>query len=353
MYGALWDEELQIYRTSINLENQYIYEQSLGTYEEYLESKVIKEKLREEFYRTMNETPIESELRQEGEYRTEMGVRAAYNKKLDNLVNEVSKGLDFHYQYERERYPLGDEVGFVHPDLKASMLIRNTNTIDIFTSNQSGLRLDYETDSLQTAYSNTQHYGDNWAGIFREHFALETEGHIYSKGSSIFTKARDILKGKSKNLFSSMTLGDMVNAGKRFFLRAKTLVSIKVILFSVWASDFRFNVSVNNIGIRGHYLDDKVLYTQEMYEDILKIHRHFLSQTTLYNMHTHISTFGPTSTPLPTFPTPPVLGVYTDPLVKPWPSSEPDLPNESKEDIENLEEEKWEFLSQSYWNEEE
>ena len=332
------------------LKNDYeMLEEERLAYYEYLEAKQGQKEEADEI-RSEWESGHEAILRGEKPYE-EQTVYDAFRQQIEEIERQCDSTLDFHYLYGRQRYPLPDEVGIIHPDNKSAILLRDTKTIDIFTPPNMGIRLDAETESIQTMAPNTQVYGDNWAGVFREHFALETEENIYQKSESWYLKVRDKLKIKVNSLMAIMNLKDYVWSGAKWFLKLSRQMSIFVQgVFSVHTSDFRFNVPITKIGVQGHYLDQKVLYTEEIWKDILEIKSHLEGIKVAFDSHTHIAPIGgPTTTPSPFHPTVPELGDYDDPVTGPWPYEEDRMDDEVEKELEKFLDDSWEYMSETEW----
>lgn len=250
--------------------------------------------------------------------------------------------------YIRDRCPMPDESGLVHPKTLAGLYLRDSDTIDMFLTGDMGTRWDKQSQSKWDRMKNHNQQGQRWAGVFQESYALETNKSIYLKTKQAFWKVRDSFLQRIQSVFQVSAKEDVAFGGKRLWQRFKEqVVIIALNIFSVETNNLRLKTSHGNIGIQGHYFDKYVLYTEEMYQDILKIKNHLNGLKTVFDTHIHVETNVVPKAPQPD----PTIGDYDDPLIKPWPGGEKPLPAALRKEMDAVDECSWDYLSESEWGE--
>lgn len=215
-------------------------------------------------------------------------------ERIRALTRPSSPAADMEAEARRQNYPRADEVGIVHPDNHSGILVRDTGTVDIFAVPHLGLRLDPNTQSLSIFSTKVQEIGDQWAGIFKETFALDAEGAAYVRTPEMHVTIAEKLQAKIKELLE-------VLVDSEISIEGGDVITIKT-------SDLKLEVPVTAIGVQGHYLDKRVLYTQEMYDDLKKLSSYLDELVGWLRTHSHPANLQPPRPPFP--PSPPELANY-------------------------------------------
>jgi hypothetical protein len=272
-------------------------------------------------------------------------------KRAEALRTNQPVGQEAEYEMERQNYPLADEVGLIHPLNKSSILLRDSGAIDLFMVPDMGMRMDPDVRSQTHFVPRMQYFGNEWSALIQELFAVEVKEDAYFKTRRMFAKFRETLKTKVRDLWEALVRDKIAIYGryfwgiltKQFYVKAGKRIILE-------APEIQIRTPISKIGVQGHYLDDKVLYTEEMYKDILKIEKHLESLQVWLQGHTHTGNLGaPTSQPLSSPPSAPDLNDYTDPVTKPWPDPGEPVPEEVQDDIGRFQNETWDYLTEGNW----
>ena len=240
-------------------------------------------------------------------------------KRAEALRTNQPVGQEAEYEMERQNYPLADEVGLIHPLNKSSILLRDSGAIDLFMVPDMGMRMDPDVRSQTHFVPRMQYFGNEWSALIQELFAVEVKEDAYFKTRRMFAKFRETLKTKVRDLWEALVRDKIAIYGryfwgiltKQFYVKAGKRIILE-------APEIQIRTPISKIGVQGHYLDDKVLYTEEMYKDILKIEKHLESLQVWLQGHTHTGNLGaPTSQPLSSPLLHLILNDYTDPVTKP------------------------------------
>lgn len=281
---------------------------------------------------------------------------AAVTQRASSLLSQMERSSKYEQEMRRRMYPAANEVGLMHPDNHSALLLRDSGTIDLFTVPNIGLRIDPTTESAYLYAPKIQNKGQHWAGWFAESFAMESEEEAFFKTRRGFFKFNEFFKGKAKQLWQMMSPQAMVQCAQNLWIFVKTQVHMKAdSMFVTETPDHRFETPVTQIGIQGHYLDPFVLFTQEMYDDLVLIKEHLMELEAWANTHNHRYTWarnagaGSTATPSESPEVPEELTIYSDPIVKGWSSPSP-MPSQSQSDQQSLDDDDWKSLQESSWS---
>lgn len=206
-------------------------------------------------------------------------------ERIRALTTPISPAADMEADARRQNYPQADEVGIVHPLNHSGVLVRDTGTVDIFAVPHLGIRLDPTTQSLSSFSTKIQEIGDEWAGIFKETFSLDAEQATYIRTPEMVVTVGEELRAKIAEV--------SVEAGKTI---------------TVKTPDLKLEAPIEAISVEGHALDDRVLYTQEMYNDLKKLSAYLGELLLWLRTHTHPANFQPPAPPAP--PSAPTFANY-------------------------------------------
>ena len=258
--------------------------------------------------------------------------------------------------YIRDRCPRSEESGLVHPKTKGGIYFRDSDTMDLFMRGDIGSRWHRPTESRFDRAPYQYNKGKQWAGLFDDSYALETQNSLYTKTKNAFLKIRDSFRAKVHHMYQIAAKEDVVFGANRFWIRCKKQISLIADgVFSIECDDIRLKTEVTNISINGHKLDRYVMHTEEMYQDIRTL-KSFISQfKTLFDTHVHTGWFGTTLPPLILFPP---LELQIQPVAQPQRyrplprrilPGEDDLPLLILRDLESVNSATWDYRSDSEW----
>lgn len=197
---------------------------------------------------------------------------------IDALNHWVPSQSEAEYRLERSRLPYSDEVGILHPQTHAGLLVHSNGSLDNFVVGHQGFRID----------PSGQRFG-LWAQTFvvqggRLHakFAYEVTEEIGRQFEMVVKKAAKVTADEDVTVASTKQ-NVSLSAAKALVLNGQEQLTSKTREHQEEAERWQVSATeeatlqspvleldtpVTAISIQGHPLDDKVLMTQEMWDEI-------------------------------------------------------------------------------------
>lgn len=277
---------------------------------------------------------------------TKQQTKTSIDAEVDMLSRREPTADNAEHEAEAQKYPLADEVGIIHPKNKSAIMIRDTGVIDLMGVPHVGIRIDPKNSAVSTKADHIQNSGECWELLLQDSFVMETEKTIRTKTVDYVSIVRGACRTKAQQLWQVLCKNNIVSYAGTMWSTIKRQLILRVQEFLyVETPEVRLDTEIEKIAIQGHSLDDKVLYTQEMYDDIQSVRQYLIQLKTWADSHVHGTPAGPSTPAVAPSPMTPNLGVYASPKVRPWtgPPVSP-IPRESQEDIDDLQRERWMHL---------
>lgn len=202
----------------------------------------------------------------------------------------------------RDWFPRGSELGFVHPETHAGLLLRESGDLDLFIAPHTGLRLHKDTQTATLFAQAIQLRAENLQALLDAVIALEALEAFKVKTRDVRVFADGEIRWQGKTLRGEAQEEVFLKTRKHLLESDETTIKAKKTVL---------DTPVTQIFIQKEALDPKVLVTLEMWQDLQKLSAYLQGLQGWLQSHVHGDPVsGVTTPPVAPAPPPPQLAQY-------------------------------------------